>query len=52
MRADDDGFVSSPNKIMRMIGSTDDEMKLLIAKKFLIFFESGIIVSQPKPVKQ
>jgi hypothetical protein len=44
MRADDDGFVNSPKKIMRMIGSTDDDMKLLIAKKFIIPFESGIVV--------
>ena len=44
MRADDDGFVNSPKKIMRMIGATDDDIKLLIAKKFIIPFESGIVV--------
>ena len=44
MRADDDGFVNSPKKIMRMIGSTDDDLKLLVAKKFIIPFESGIVV--------
>lgn len=44
MRADDEGFVNNPKKIMRMIGSNDDELKLLIAKKFIIHFESGIIV--------
>lgn len=44
MRADDDGFVNSPKKIMRMIGATDDDIKLLIAKKFLIPFESGVVV--------
>ena len=44
MRADDDGFVNSPKKIMRMIGATDDDIKLLIAKKFIIPFESGVVV--------
>jgi hypothetical protein len=43
MYADDDGFVG-PKKIMRMLGATDDELKLLIAKKFVIPFESQVIV--------
>ncbi len=44
IEADDDGFVNSPKRIQRMINSTDDDAKLLIAKKFIISFESGIIV--------
>ena len=44
MRADDDGFVNNPKKIIRMIGAEDDSLKLLIAKKFIIPFESGIVV--------
>jgi len=44
MRADDDGFVNNPKKIQRMIGASDDDLKLLIAKKFIIPFESGIVV--------
>jgi len=44
MRADDEGFINNPKKIIRMIGATDDEMKLLMAKKFVIAFESGVIV--------
>lgn len=44
MQADDDGFVNSPKRIQRFLGSTDDDLKLLIAKKFLIPFESGIVV--------
>jgi hypothetical protein len=44
MRADDDGFVSSPKKITHMIGCSDDDLKLLIAKQFIIPFESGICV--------
>lgn len=44
MRADDDGFINNPKKIQRMIGCGDDELKLLIAKRFIIPFESGICV--------
>lgn len=44
MRADDDGFVNNPKKIQRMIGCGDDELKMLIAKKFIIPFESGVCV--------
>lgn len=44
MRADDDGFVNNPRKIQRMIGASDDDIRLLIAKKFIIVFESGVIV--------
>lgn len=44
MFADDDGFVNNPKSIMRQIGSTSDDMSILIAKKFLIAFESGVIV--------
>jgi hypothetical protein len=44
MRADDDGFVSNPKKVMRMVGSGDDDYKILIAKKFILPFESGVCV--------
>ena len=44
MRADDEGFINSPKKIQRMIGATDDDMKLLLAKRFIIAFESGVVV--------
>ncbi len=44
MRADDDGFVNNPQKIQRMIGASDDDLKILCAKNFIIPFESGIIV--------
>jgi hypothetical protein len=44
MRGDDDGFVNSPKKIMKMIGASDDDIKILITKKFIIPFESGIVV--------
>ena len=44
MRADDDGFINNPKKIQRMIGSADDDLKVLVAKNFIIPFESGIVV--------
>ena len=44
MRADDDGFINNPKKIQRMVGSSEDDLKLLIAKRFIIAFESGVIV--------
>jgi len=44
MRADDDGFINNPKRIQRTIGASDDDLKLLIAKRFLICFESGVIV--------
>ena len=44
MRADDDGFVNSPKKIMRMIGASQDDLKILIAKKFILPFDNGVVV--------
>ena len=44
MRADDDGFVSNPKKIMKITGSGDDDAKVLTAKNFIIPFESGVCV--------
>lgn len=44
MEADDDGFVNAPKRVQRMIGASDDDLKLLIAKRFILVFESGIIV--------
>ena len=44
MHADDDGFIGNPKRIGRMIGASDDDFKILIAKKFIIVFESGVIV--------
>ena len=44
MRADDDGFVNNPKKIQRMVGASDDDCKLLILKRFILTFESGVIV--------
>ena len=44
MRADDDGFVNSPKKIMRFVGASMDDMNVLVAKQFIIPFESGVVV--------
>jgi hypothetical protein len=44
MRADDDGFLNNPKKIQRMIGASDDDLRLLLAKRFILGFESGVIV--------
>lgn len=43
MEADDEGFVS-PNRVMRIYGGNADDLKVLIAKGFVIQFESGVIV--------
>lgn len=44
MRADDDGFINNPKRIQRMIGASDDELKMLVAKQYIIPFESGVVV--------
>lgn len=44
MRGDDDGFVNKPKSIMRMCGCKDDDLAILFARKFLIPFESGVVV--------
>lgn len=44
MSADDDGFVANPKMIMRVIGSSEDELKVLFAKKFLLAFDNGVCV--------
>ena len=42
--ADDDGFVNNPRSLMRLTSATDDDMKVLLAKKFVLLFENGVIV--------
>lgn len=44
MRADDEGFINNPKKIQRMIGCSDDDMKILLAKNFVIAFDTGVVV--------
>ena len=44
MRADDDGFVNAPKKIMKFVGASMDDMNILIARKFIISFDDGVVV--------
>jgi hypothetical protein len=42
--ADDDGFVNNPKSIMRQVGASTDDLNLLMLKKFVLSFESGVVV--------
>lgn len=44
MRADDDGFVKNPKRIQRLVGGSEDDLRLLLAKRFILGFDSGVIV--------
>ena len=44
MRADDDGFVDAPLKIIKMIGVSNDDYKILVTKQFIIPFETRVCV--------
>ena len=44
MRADDDGFINNPRKIQRMVGASDDDLKILVMKRFILPFDSGVVV--------
>ena len=44
MFADDDGFVNNPKSIMRQCGASDGDMQILLNAKFILLFESGVIV--------
>ena len=44
MAADDDGFVNSPKRLVRYVGASEDDFKLLIAKRFILYFEEGVVV--------
>ena len=44
MRADDDGFVSSPKKIVKIANCTNDDLRILISKGYVIPFDSGVVV--------
>lgn len=44
MRADDEGFVSSPKRILKTISCSEDDFKILLAKQFILPFESGVCV--------
>lgn len=44
MRADDDGFVGNSKRVQRLIGASDDDLRILFMKRFIISFEDGVIV--------
>lgn len=44
MRADDEGFINKPKMIMRMVGASQNELELLLSKRYILAFESGVIV--------
>lgn len=44
VRADDDGFVNNPKKIIRCIGASQEDFNVLVEKRFILCFESGVIV--------
>lgn len=44
MNADDDGFVGNPKSIKRMIGASEDDLKALVEKDYLIVFDDGVVV--------
>lgn len=44
MRADDDGFIGNTKRIMKITGASEDDLRLLIAKRFVLTFEDGVIV--------
>lgn len=44
MRADDDGFVSNARRVQKLVGASDDDLKILLMKRFIMAFESGVIV--------
>lgn len=44
MNADDDGFISNAKMVQRVLGASDDALKILLAKKFIIPFDTGICV--------
>ena len=44
MRADDDGFVNNPKRVTKLVSASEDDLKILLIKRFIIGFSSGVIV--------
>ena len=44
MRADDEGFVDCPRMIMRLVGSSEDDLRILVARRFITPFNDGILI--------
>ena len=43
MNADDDGFVGNPKSIKRMIGASEDDLKTLVQKDYIVVFDDGVV---------
>jgi hypothetical protein len=44
MRADDDGFINNPKRVMRTVGANQNDLDVLAGKRYILGFESGVIV--------
>lgn len=44
LNADDEGFIGKPKTIVRMIGGNLNDLQALIKNKFILLFESGVVV--------
>ena len=44
MEADDDGFLNNAKRIQRTILASDDDLNLLLEKRFILGFPNGVIV--------
>lgn len=44
LNADNEGFVGSPKRVQRLIGASDNDMKQLLDKRYILSFESGVVV--------
>lgn len=44
MEADDEGFVNGVKRIMRTINANEDDLKILIAKRFVLAFETSSVI--------
>ena len=51
LRADDDGFISKPKKITEYVNASMDDLKLLVAKRFILTFDDGVITNIQKSEK-
>lgn len=44
IRADDEGFVNNPKKIMRVVNSSQNDLEILLDKHYLLDFGTGVVV--------
>ena len=42
--ADDDGFVKNPRTIARMSNASDDDLQILLTRRYLLQFEHGVVL--------